>query len=269
MENMPKPIEVKNILKMSLEKSILEETKEQDITRCHSIRYKIDPGKREIKPLDSDSKKVPKNSQLWFQFSFLRDMKLAKNLKHLKFFDINRITFYSGDSKNRHIVDFLESSFPDKTNRLFFRSNNIMDLNRSNYLNQLINLSSKVAQLVAFDNFRIGLPQMKRLVAAYKHVRALRLGYCKLSIPSVPDLSKALTNCQIQEINLGGSGNFDRSDWENNFDQFKNLVQGLASSPDSRLSIKKVYISRCGVSQYEAEQIFDENQFGDVKIIDG
>ncbi|CAI2360859.1 unnamed protein product [Moneuplotes crassus] len=83
-----------------------------------------------------------------------------------------------------------------------------MDLNRANYLNSLTRLSSKVIQRVTLESFNIGLPQLKRLVAAYKHVRVMGLIQCTLSIPSVPDFSKALTNCQIQELNLEGSGDF-------------------------------------------------------------
>ncbi|CAI2386127.1 unnamed protein product [Moneuplotes crassus] len=103
-------------------------------------------------------------------------------------------------------------------------------------LNPLVRLSSKVAQRVSLHRFCIGFPQLKRLVGAYKHVRSLGFMFCRLSIPSVPDFSKALINCQIQELNLGGSGDSSLSDWDSNFDQFKNLVQGLASSPDLKLN---------------------------------
>ncbi|CAI2372150.1 unnamed protein product [Moneuplotes crassus] len=144
-----------------------------------------------------------------------------------------------------------------------------MDLKRSNYLNSLTRLSSKVVQQVHFSDFSIGLPQLKRLVAAFRHVRALGLRYCRLSIPSVADLSKALKNCQIQEIYLLESGNSDRSDWENNLEEFENLVQGLASSPDLRLSLEQVNVYNCGVTQNKAEHIFEENQLGGVNIIDG
>ncbi|CAI2372003.1 unnamed protein product [Moneuplotes crassus] len=268
MESMSRATQEENTQIISLEKSILEETKEQNISTCQSICYNIFPGEKDIKPLDSDSEKIPNNSYLAIHLNYSEFMQLEQSFKYLKFFDINHIRFVGFDSKNKVFADLLESLFPNKTNELCFYPQNVMNLNRSNYLNSLLRLSSKVVQQVIFGNFGIGLPQLKRLVAAYKHVRELILMDCKLSIPSVPDLSKALINCQIQKLYLGGCGSSNFSDWENNLNQFKNLVQGLASSPNLKSSLKEVNIFDCRVNQDKAEQIFDENQFGHVKIIE-
>ncbi|CAI2372080.1 unnamed protein product [Moneuplotes crassus] len=260
---------IPTLIPSTLEKSIMEETKEQEVTRCQNIVYKIYPDERKIEPLDSEFGEASGNSRIQIGFRDFKNVKLEQSLKNLIFFDVNRIDFESIDSKNRHLVDFLESSFPNKTNEFYFNSRNKIDLNRSNYLNSLLRLSSKVTQKVSFNSLFIGLPQLKRLVAAYKHVRVLILWGSKLSIPSVPDLSKALTNCQIQKLGLFGSGSYHLSDWKSNFYQFKNLIQGLASSPDLRLSLKEVDIIYCCVNQNEAQQVFEENQLGDVEIIGG
>ncbi|CAI2372004.1 unnamed protein product [Moneuplotes crassus] len=145
----------------NLEKSILAETKEQDATRCQSILNKFSPEKCEIEPLDSDSGEISKNSELCIYFSIFRDAKLVQSLKHLKFLDLNWFSFNNVDSKNMHLVDFLESSFPNKTNALCFWSKNGMDLNRSNYLNPLINLSSKVSQKCHFNLSPLAFPHCR------------------------------------------------------------------------------------------------------------
>ncbi|CAI2377494.1 unnamed protein product [Moneuplotes crassus] len=266
MKSIPKTIEEENTDIVSLEKSVLAKTKKLDISRCQSILYKIYPYREEIEPLGSDSEEVPENSQLMIYFSELEDMKFAQSFKKLKFFDINWVNLSFDGSKNKHLVDFLASSFLNKTNCFDFRSMKEMDLNKSNYLKPLLNLSSKVVQQVTFYNFFIGFSQLKILVAAYKHVREFTLWHCKLSIPRVPNFSKALTNCQIQELNLNESKGSYKNSWENNFDEFKNLIQGLASSPDLRSSLKKVEIYEYGVKKYEAEQIFEENQLGGVEV---
>ncbi|CAI2372008.1 unnamed protein product [Moneuplotes crassus] len=267
MESLTKAIEEENIQKISLEKSVLAEAKEQNVITCQSILYKGRPD-QEVEPLDPDSEEVSNNSGLDICSDKIRDEKLLKSLKCLKLFDIDWLYLERIDSKNRRCaLNFLQSSFPNKIKKLDFLSRGQMDLKRSNYLNSMTRLSSKVVQLVSFKSFSIGLPQLKRLVAAFRHVRTLVLEYCCLSIPSVPDLSKALKNCQIQEIYLFECGDSSRSDWKNNFNEFENLVQGLASSPDLRLSLEKVNIFFCRVDQNKVEQVFEENQLGGVKII--
>ncbi|CAI2372007.1 unnamed protein product [Moneuplotes crassus] len=269
MEIMRKPIKEKNSQAISVEKYILAETKEQDKSICENILYKHYLRQIEFKSLDSNSKEVSKRNGLYIHFTNPDDLKLSRSFKNLKFFDINQLTFDGVESKNMSFVEFLEFSFPDKTNQLYFGSCLQIDLNRSNYFKPLVSISTKVIQRVFFAFFRIGLPQLKRLLAAYKHVRVFGLQYCKLSIPNVPDLSKALINCQIQKLDLLRSGESDLSDWESNLDQFKNMIQGLSSSPDLRLSLTKVSINSCEVNQDEAEQIFEENQLGEVEIIGG
>ncbi|CAI2372042.1 unnamed protein product [Moneuplotes crassus] len=268
MESTTKAIEEENTQKICLEKSVLAETKEQEVTTCQSILYKVLPDER-VEQSDPDSEEVSRSSRLYIWLNQTCDEKLLKSLKSLKVFDIDCLALFRIASKNkRFVLNFLQSSFPNKIKSLDFGSSGQMDLKRCNYLNSLTTLSSKVVREINFRQFSIGLPQLKRLVAAFRHVRTLCLGHCRLSIPSVPDLSKALKNCQIQEINLQGSGSPDCSDWENNLDEFENLVQGLASSLDLKLSLEKVFVTACGVTQNKVEQVFEENQLGEVNIID-
>ncbi|CAI2371854.1 unnamed protein product [Moneuplotes crassus] len=268
MESLTTAIEEESTQIISLEKSVLAKTKKQEVTTCQSILYKVRPDE-EIKQLDPDSEKVSQNSLLNIEVDEIRDEKLLKSLKCLKVFDIDCLYLTQIDSKNRlFVLNFLQSSFPNKIKILDFCCSGLMDLKRSNYLNSLTRLTSKVVQKISFGNSIIGLPQLKRLVAAFRHVRTLGLVWCRLSIPSVPDLTKALKNCQIQKIYLFGSGDSIRSDWENNFDEFENLVQGLASSPDLRLSLEEVDVRNCCVTQNKVEQVLKENQLGGVNIID-
>ncbi|CAI2373130.1 unnamed protein product [Moneuplotes crassus] len=266
MESLTKTIEEENSQRISLERSILKEIKEKDVTCCQSIYYNIFQREIETEPLVSDPESYRK-SGLEIDLKDLRYANLVRSLKYLKFFDVNKFILYRADSKNKHFEDFLESSFPNTTNQLYFLSENWMDLNKPNYLNSLTRLSSKVIQTVTFESFYIGLSQLKRLVVTYKNVRVLALVHCRLSIPSVPDFSKALTNCKIQELDLHESGNSYCSEWEKNFGQVKSLTQGLSGSPDLRLSLKKVDFTDCGVNQNEVEKIFEENQLGEVEII--
>ncbi|CAI2371773.1 unnamed protein product [Moneuplotes crassus] len=269
MESITKATEEENTQIIRLEKSVLAEAKEQEVITCQSILYKVRPDE-EVEPSDPDSEEVSENSRLSIWLDDIREERLLKSLKCLKVFDIDYLELGGIASKNRRFVlNFLQSSFPNKNKNLAFWCSGQMDLKRCNYLNSLTRHTFKVVRQVDFEYFSIVLPQLKRLVAAFRYVRILGLKWCRLSIPSVPDLSKALKNCQIQEIDLEGSGNSVRSDWENNFDEFKNLVQGLASSPDLKLSFEKAYVRCCGLTQNKVEQVFEEDQLGGVNIIDG
>ncbi|CAI2372041.1 unnamed protein product [Moneuplotes crassus] len=269
MESTTKAIEEENTQIISQEKSVMAEAKEQEVTTCKSILYKVLPDLK-VEPSDPNSAEVSRNSGLDIELNKIRYEKLLKSLKCLKVFDIDWLGLDYIASKNRRsVLNFLQSSFPDKIKSLTLWPSGLMDLKRCNYLNSLTRLTSKFVQRVNFERFSIGLPQLKRLVAAFRHVRILCLLNCRLSIPSVPDLSKALKDCQIQKIDLEGSGGSDCSDWENNFDEFVNLVQGLASSPDLRLSLEKVIVFDCGVTKNQVEQFFEENLLGEVNIIGG
>ncbi|CAI2372054.1 unnamed protein product [Moneuplotes crassus] len=259
MESMTEAIEEKKAKTISLEKSFLVKTRKQDRACFDSILWSY-LRKRIGDILDSEE----------FLFEeYPEFIGFSRSLNHIRFIDIGCIMFIFFKSKNKHLVDFFEFSFPNKTNMLSLWNNHGFNLNRSNYFNSLLRLSSKVVHEVRLMFFSIRLPQLKKLMAAFKHVKVMRFDSCELSIPDVPNLSKALKNCQIQELDLSEDEDSDVYFLRDNFDQFKNLVQGLASSPDLSLSLKTVNIAMSEVNQNEAEQLFKENQLGDVKIIGG
>ncbi|CAI2366064.1 unnamed protein product [Moneuplotes crassus] len=144
-----------------------------------------------------------------------------------------------------------------------------MKLNRTSYFNSLIRISSKVIRVATFSHFCLNLSQLKRLIAAYRHVERLDICCCELSIPTAPDFSKALQNCQIEEINLLGTGSYSYKNWRDHPEEFNNLIQGFARSTDLRTSLRKVNIKNCCIKQSEAEEIFAKNQIRGVTIIGG
>ncbi|CAI2372183.1 unnamed protein product [Moneuplotes crassus] len=245
---------------ISMEKSLLKKVKSQDCRMRINALEKFS---------FSDSRGDFPDDQLHLNFKNVNDEKLACSLNSQKFYDINAIYLFVDTSKNKHLTDFLTSCFPNKTNYLGAWTSHCTKLDRSNYFNLLVSHNSKVVRRVEFNRVKLSFRCLKRLIAAYRHVRVLTLSNLKLSIPSVPDFSKALTNCQIKTLILRYSGWSDCSNCRNNRDQFKNLIKGLASSPDLRLSLRMVDIHYCGIYQNDAEEIFTENQLGNVKIIGG
>ncbi|CAI2369521.1 unnamed protein product [Moneuplotes crassus] len=265
MENIAQSTKENNSKVMSVEKSILAKSKEQDYQRCCSAHFNIFSDEIEAKPLDSDSEGNFDNKDFYFQKH--EDLKFACKLKCVKFFSINEINLLYIKKKNKRIQDFFDFAFPSKVNDLWVIFCAGINLNRSNYFNSLIKISYKVTQSVGFENLCLSAFQLKRLVSAYRHVDTLKLWSCKLSIPNAPDFSKALYNCKLKQLSLIGSGSLSLSDWKNNFNEFKNLIQGLASSTDLRASLETVNINFCEIERNEAEEFFEANQLGGVEIL--
>ncbi|CAI2384723.1 unnamed protein product [Moneuplotes crassus] len=253
---------------IGLEKSILVESIKQQYQRCCCIYYNTHLREIKAKLPDPESNKHCVNHQLQIAFALLRYMNLMKKLKLLKFSNIKKAGLHIGKMRNKHILNFVDFSLPNKMEELDVYLTFEKKLNRATYFNSLVRISSKVTRRVGFQFFCLSLNQLKRLVAAYRHVKILDIWDCKLSIPTVPDFSRALQNCQVLEISLSGTGYYYHSNWKDHPEEFKNLIQGFATSSDLKLSLRKVTIEDCEIKKSEAQKIFAEYQFEGVEITD-
>ncbi|CAI2385114.1 unnamed protein product [Moneuplotes crassus] len=269
MESMDTATEGNKAQVISQEKSLQEETRSQDNAICENIIRKLSLIQILVDFSNSNSEGDLPEGHFYLNFDDSKYENLARNFKSQKCCDIAQFILKMSKSKNKHFVDFLRSSFPNRTNYLSVWAYSRMCLDRSNYFNLLISLSSKVIHTVEFDSLDLHHRQLKRLIAAYRHVRVLKLSTCKLEVPNVPDFSKTLTRCRIQSLWLLFTGGSYSSDYMINIDQFKNLIQGLVSSPDLRLSLRKVHIKGCVMAKDKLEKIFVEHKFRKVKVIGG
>ncbi|CAI2368742.1 unnamed protein product [Moneuplotes crassus] len=267
MESTVQTVEEKATEISSSEMSLLRESKSQENQRCASIFYNVLSQEIKNGPLDSDSSEDFKYDEFILSFKNPKHAILAQKLKYSRFFKCEEILLFETHNRNRHILDFMNVSFPSQANGLYICSSNVSRLARSTYFAALIKISSKVICNAEFGSFLFNSSQLKRLMAAYRHVKSLSLKYCKLSIPSVPDFSRALRNCQIKSIDLLGSGGSCSSDWANHFDEFDHLIQGLASSKDLKLNLRSITIYNCGIELNKAQEIFRQNQLVEVQII--
>ncbi|CAI2366590.1 unnamed protein product [Moneuplotes crassus] len=269
MESEDQVVQGKYGEKISLEKCVLVESNKQGYQRCCCIYYNLLSCEIKAKLPDPESDGSCVGHCIGIKFEDPQYTKFIKKIKFLKFFSVNKFRLNFGDMRNKHIVNLIDYSFPNKTNEIYASSSTENKMNRVIYFNSLIRISSKVTREVTFNCFCFSFPQLKRFVAAYIHVKNLNLWYCKLSIPTVIDFSKALQNCQIQVINLLGTGSYSCNNWRDNFDEFNNMIQSFSTSSDLRKSLRRVYIRNCLISQNEAEEIFAENKLGGVEIIGG
>ncbi|CAI2369907.1 unnamed protein product [Moneuplotes crassus] len=163
-------------------------------------------------------------------------------------------------------VDLLDFSFPQKMKALSINSHRDTSLKIPDTFNTIIRLSSRVLREIWVSNFCISAPQFKRLMVAYKHVHSILLDCCKISVPAVFDFSKLLKNTHIEKLDFACVGEPEYSDWEGNPQEFINLIQGLATSLDLKLSLRKIIATGCGVEMKKVRKILHQNGFYNVKL---
>ncbi|CAI2378469.1 unnamed protein product [Moneuplotes crassus] len=269
MEAEDQTVQEKNDQIIQQEKYILVKNNEEKYQRCCSIYYNALSDKigARLPDLGYDGHCV--DHWLEINFSYPEYMEFTRKMRFLEFSNVTEVELHIGKMRNKHILNFIDFSFPNKTNELYIYLSLKIKLDRAIYFNSLVRISSKVIERVEFNNFFLSLRQLKRLVAAYRHVKEFSANYCVLFIPTIPDFSNALKNCQIQEIDLCNSGGYCYSNWEKHSEEFINLIQGFGTSSDLRLSLRKVDIGGCGIKHKEAQKIFAYNQLEGVEIIGG
>ncbi|CAI2370074.1 unnamed protein product [Moneuplotes crassus] len=254
---------------ISLEESLMRKSKEQDYKRCCSIYFNTFLWEIDAKPLDPNRQENFDYEELFLGFHAPEPTKFLKKLRSSKFFDINSINLVNIKEKNKDIINFVYHSTPNVVYHLSISFTYSVKICNSRFLKSVIRLSSKATKSAIFQCFKLNACQLKRLITACRHVQTLFIEYCKLSVPSVPDFSRALNHSQIQKLSLKGSGQLQYSHWRSNLVEFKNLIQGLASSSDLRLSLRTIDIWCCQINENDAQEIFAKNQLEMVEILIG
>ncbi|CAI2377770.1 unnamed protein product [Moneuplotes crassus] len=135
------------------------------------------------------------------------------------------------------------------------------------YLDPIIRLNFRVLNKMCLECFCINFRNLKKFITSFRHVETLCILLCKLSIPEIPDFAKALNNTSIQKFKLCWSGLPNASNWVEDPQELTNLIQGLSTSPDLKLSLQEVDLRRCLPNETMARSLLEENGFGSAKVI--
>mmetsp|Transcript_37541 Transcript_37541/g.37092 ORF Transcript_37541/g.37092 Transcript_37541/m.37092 type:complete len:144 (-) Transcript_37541:14-445(-) len=136
----------------------------------------------------------------------------------------------------------------------------------SSYFDSIIRISHRVCQKISICRFPISQRQFLRLLASYRHVEEFALILCKISMPTIPDFSKALRNTNICKLNLQRSTAKDGTDWGNSIEEFLNLIQGLSTSSHLLMVLQQLDIQGCGIDIDKAQQILTAFRFDKVTL---
>ncbi|CAI2377783.1 unnamed protein product [Moneuplotes crassus] len=241
----------------------LEIEKEKRLMLAAAHYFKSFSKELEVKEYESgyriDSKDIDLNL-------FEHDQNVFSYIKKLSFieeFNTNRLYLSNVKCSNKYFIKFLKLSFPQEVDLLAIYSERECIINVSLYLNAITRISPRVLKEIDFYGFRINSLQLKRLMNAFKHVYELGYRCCQISIPAVPNFLEALRGTNIDILILSGSEIYENGDKEDSPQTFTNLIEGLATSPDFRQSLKQVEAYHCEVEQVKVLQLLLENGFNE------
>ncbi|CAI2374639.1 unnamed protein product [Moneuplotes crassus] len=199
-------------------------------------------------------------------YEYYTDLNWAKKASILKFYKPSCIDWLNMERRNKHVQSFLLDWFPEKLNDFNVSSERIKIASISLCFSGIIRNSSKVLNSFTIHGFRVNLSQFKRLIASFSQVKTLKLSTCKISLPTSFTFPESLPSSKISELDLFASGSRLYSDWKNNPEQFRNLIQGLATYPGFKMSLYSLHIEYCRIKGKDAENILIESGLEGTKV---
>ncbi|CAI2369256.1 unnamed protein product [Moneuplotes crassus] len=205
---------------------------------------------------------------LYMNFEKQKDRNYFKKANFISPFILHVLELQKIKIKSKTMINFHNYSFPLKISNVTIKGDTGCTSIISSTFNAIMRISPRVLERVKISSFKISANQFKRLIVSYKHVQRLELSCCKILVPEVFDLSQLLKNTQIEELDFSWSGDSEHSDWENNPQEYINLIQGLATSPDLKLSLGTIITISCGIENMEMREILDQNKFNNTDLSD-
>ncbi|CAI2377175.1 unnamed protein product [Moneuplotes crassus] len=260
-------VEVLGLSGFSVEEKVKMKEKEIEFEVFKALWLMIRHEKLETVYLNSVSEIEETSSKsLSFVLTKKKEIDFIESLQPFTLPNFKIINLYKLKEKDKRIKDFLSSSFPHKIEKMMAYPFNYANHTFSYYFDNIIKISYKVHKQMVLSNFLINVRQFGRLITAYKHVQEFGLTYCILSTPVVPNLSGTMKNARISTIDFSYSGADYTSDWNKNSQEFENLIEGLGSSEDLRLSLKLILLDDCGIQKHNADEILRNNRLSKIFI---
>ncbi|CAI2386848.1 unnamed protein product [Moneuplotes crassus] len=117
-------------------------------------------------------------------------------------------------------------------------------------LPQILRFSSSVKKEICFCGFQFNEKQLKRFLAAFRHVEIVEFYGCTLLVPRVPDFSLALKGSKIRVLRFTYISFSRKFNYFTGPNELKNLIEGLATSPDLKKSLQEFHLEG---SRFEKE----------------
>ncbi|CAI2368029.1 unnamed protein product [Moneuplotes crassus] len=129
------------------------------------------------------------------------NQRLLKRLKGINLTILNEVELCNISEDNlKDAKSVLNNLIPMKVNELSLRAWGQIQI--SPYMTEIIRGSSRTQTRLTLERFRINHLQVVKIFAACKHLKAIKLCLCEVTLKKFPDFSKALQGTSIQTLSL-------------------------------------------------------------------
>ncbi|CAI2371414.1 unnamed protein product [Moneuplotes crassus] len=193
-----------------------------------------------------------------------KERNLIKKMKSIALPKCSEIYIYDCLPNSKYAKVFLEDTLQYNCKVLLFESNVMTSINR--FLPQICKASHLITEKIVLWRFSINASHLRKILATNKLKSTVEFERCKITLPTVPDLSACCRGAMIEALCFVGCGEETHSDWVNNLQDFENLIHGLWNS-DLRESLKEINLTCCKLSQSHIDRIFKQYCFSHAEII--
>ncbi|CAI2386631.1 unnamed protein product [Moneuplotes crassus] len=170
----------------------------------------------------------------------------------LKIPDVNRIATEFVKSKDS--LAFFSQTFAEKSEILRHTFSRERMYSSQPYFASGLENNSAVEKEIVFSVCRFNERQLKRSLAAFRHIETIEFNSCTFLVPRVPDLSLALKASKVKELKFCYSVVSSSDDEFTNPGELENLIKGFTTSPDLMQSLQQLKFR-----DWEIEEELPEN----------
>ncbi|CAI2370048.1 unnamed protein product [Moneuplotes crassus] len=204
---------------------------------------------------------------LELDFYYPDEINFLKKKLFVDSFDFKRLALQGVKRQNHLIANFLNSSFPKSIKSFRMGAKEKLCVPISNYFNQITRIGCKVHKEIFLVGFQMSLPQLKRFITSFKQTGELYFRLCEFGITAIPDFSTCLEGTTIQRFDFIETRFTNHPDPEPNQEGFKNLIQGLTSSPSFLLSFKELDIRYSQIPHKHLKKILSQHHLAHIYLI--
>ncbi|CAI2367897.1 unnamed protein product [Moneuplotes crassus] len=165
--------------------------------------------------------------------------------------------------KNKRNFNSFRGWFTPTINFLTLYSKDLTDV--GGLLLRISKISHRILENITLDSFKISGSQLKRFFMLVKHVKCVRICFCKLNFTEVIDLDTCLKGTTIRKLLTTQLARSDYSDWENKPEGFSNFIESLSKS-DLKISLQTICIGEDSLRKAFIEQVLAGSELSHVDL---